>query len=112
MLPFVAAAYPSQRQQLLFRMLACNQCGETTGRSLATTNLAAAGLCAAMALLIFTGLTFGAIWPDVFAATLDAQTAGLIVPAAVFCYYFTYGLLQTTVFKRIRCMAPQQRVAE
>jgi len=112
LMPYVAAAYPSQRTQLLFWMLACQQCGETTGRGLVTSNLVAAGLCATTALLIFAGLTVGAVWPEALAATLDAQPAGVIVPAACFCYFLTYGMLQTAVFKRIRCLAPQQHVAE
>merc|ERR1719331_683169 len=111
-MPYVAAAYPSQRTQLLFWMLACQQCGETTGRGLGTTSLATASLCAAAALLVFSSLTLGAVWPEVLAATLDAQPAKVIVPAACFCYFLTYGMLQTSVFKRIRCMSPQHHVAE
>jgi len=112
LMPYVAAAYPLQERQLYFYMLVCQQCGETTGRSLVATNNAPAGLSAAMALPIFTGLTFGAVWPEAFAATLDAQPAGVIVPAACFLFFLNYGMLQTTVFQRIRCMSPQQHVAE
>jgi len=112
LMPYVAAAYPLQERQLYFYMLVCQQCGETTGRSLVATSNAPAALSTAMALLILTGLTFGAVWPEAFAAALDAQPARVVVPAACFLFFLTYGMLQTTVFQRIRCMSPQQHVAE
>lgn len=111
LMPYAAAAYPLRRTQLLFWMLACQQAGETTGRGLEPSN-GQAITAAMLALLVFAAFAAGAFYPTVLASIIPLDIAPIVIPAACMYFFLSYGMVETTIFQRIRRLSDQQEEIE
>lgn len=111
LMPYTAAAYPLNRTQILFRMLVCQQAGETIGRGLEPSD-GQAIMAAILALLTFAAFAAGAIYPTALAGIVPDDFAPIVIPAACMYFFISYGMFETTIFKRIRGLSKQQQEVE
>jgi len=105
MFSYVVGAYPEhvQRQAILW-MLVSQQCGETLGRLIAPVTVVRKLPAALAAIVAGVWLFFfkAALSPALMAALVPTWLAVPVLAVSCFCFYSSFGILQTVLFVRAR----------
>jgi len=109
LLPFVAGAYPqeSQKQKLLLWMMVCQNAGDVLGRIFAPRK--GSSWCIPLRTrlpqlvglafpLSFAAFTFGALRPVLLTEHLAYHDAQWLLPMLAFAFYFSRGVIVTSLF--------------
>eukprot|EP00927_Polykrikos_kofoidii_P014856 TRINITY_DN16567_c0_g1_i1.p1 TRINITY_DN16567_c0_g1~~TRINITY_DN16567_c0_g1_i1.p1 ORF type:complete len:437 (+),score=48.54 TRINITY_DN16567_c0_g1_i1:98-1408(+) len=108
LIPFAACAYSEdgQTKLLLLLMLFAQQVGGSVGRISAPSKPEACiflqGSCIVCVPAVLALFVFTACRPELFSEMLPFGPSLLVLTMLVFWYFFSYGLLQTLIFLRVR----------
>eukprot|EP00913_Durusdinium_trenchii_P021600 g20298.t1 len=120
LLPFVAGAYPDKSQQchLLLHMMILQSVGDVTGRVLAPTSKSGPlqkklPLLGFMVLpTCFLCLVVAAVDSSTVSRFFSYESASILLPLLVMCFFFSRGMLVSAVFLQARGLTSSRQAAE